>query len=120
MVLQYYVGYAVFDTHAITFFLEECRMRYIIFFIVILLGLCNSFIFSKILLLYDKNDKEDCFDELKFEISSAMLLIEESLLIIIFNILNYSVLMISLYSIALWGSTFLFWYLFDKCEQNKK
>ena len=86
-------------------------MIYILFFIVILLGLCNSFIFSKILLLFDKDDKGDCFDELKFEISSVLLLTEESILIVIFNILNYSAWMIALYSVALWVSTFLFWYL---------
>ena len=95
-------------------------MRYILFFIVIVLGLCNNFIYSKILLLFDKDDENDCFEELKFDISSGILLLEQSIIIIVFKILNYGALMTVFYSIVLWVSTFLFWYLFDKFDQKKK
>lgn len=94
-------------------------MSYFLFFIVIALGLFNSFIDLKVLLLFDEDDEEDCFDELKYEISSAMLLLEQSLMIIVLKYLNYGALLIALYSILLWGSTFLFFYLFDKFVQNK-
>ena len=90
-------------------------MSYILFFVVVLVGLLNSFIDSKILLIFDEDDDYG-WSRLKREISLAILSAEEFLIIGVCKSLDYSVLMIVCYSIVLWVSSFLFAYFLYKSE----
>ncbi len=95
-------------------------MRYLLLFIVIILGLACSVFDWKILIIWDDDEEDDCLDYIKRRLSLGLLAIGEFLITIICNKLNYGILMIVIYSIVLWGSKFLFWYVFYKSEQNKK
>jgi len=96
-------------------------MRYLWFLIIILISWFNCFLYSRIFFL-DEVEVEDedwldgFFDRICYWIQCGT----QGLIVIICNKYNYGILMIVCYSIVLWGSAFIFDWLFRRSKQNKK
>ncbi len=96
-------------------------MRYLWFLIIIFISWFNGFLYSRIFFLDEVEHKNhDWLDSIFDDICYVIHFGTQGLIVIICNKYNYGILMIVCYSIVLWGSAFIFDWLFRRSKQNKK